>query len=95
LPLSQVKDLYSSLGSVFACLMDLYSDWIVSRVRVGPGRSDTMTKDPTMIAHIHFADKQTLARLNSAVMVVMVGSGLASCAIGALVYDVGRLFLVW
>jgi hypothetical protein len=25
----------------------------------------------------------------------MVGSGLAACAIGALVYDVGRLFLAW
>ena len=46
-----------------------------------------------MISHIHFADNQAFARLNSAVMLVMVG--LAACAIGALVYDVGRLFLAW
>jgi hypothetical protein len=48
-----------------------------------------------MISHIHFADNQAFGRLNSAVMLVMVGSGLAACAIGALVYDVGRLFLAW
>jgi hypothetical protein len=44
------------------------------------------------MAHIHFANRKTLARLNTAVMLVLVGSGLAACAIGALIYDVGRLF---
>jgi hypothetical protein len=48
----------------------------------------------------HFADKahldkETLARVNSAVMLGLIGSGLAACAIGALIYDFGRWFSVW
>jgi len=48
----------------------------------------------------HFADKahldkETLARVNSAVMLGLIGSGLAACAIGALVYDIGRWLSVW
>ncbi len=42
----------------------------------------------------HF-DKQTLARVNSAIMLGLVGGGLALCAFGALIYDVGRLFSIW
>jgi hypothetical protein len=45
------------------------------------------------MAYIHFANRKTLARLNGVVMLVLVGSGLAACAIGALIYDVGRLLL--
>jgi len=48
----------------------------------------------------HFADKahldrETLARVNSAVMLGLIGSGLAACAIGALIYDIGRWFSAW
>ena len=48
----------------------------------------------------HFADKphldrETLARVNSAVMLGLIGSGLAACAIGALVYDIGRWLSAW
>jgi hypothetical protein len=39
---------------------------------------------------IHFANRKTLARLNTAVMLVLLGSGLAACAV---IYDVGRLLL--
>jgi hypothetical protein len=42
----------------------------------------------------HF-DKQTLARVKEAVMLGLIGSGLLACAIGALVYDAGRLFSLW
>ena len=45
------------------------------------------------MTHIHFANSKTLTRLNTTVMLVLVGSGLAACAIGALIYDVGRLLL--
>jgi hypothetical protein len=47
------------------------------------------------MAHMRFADNQTLARLNTAIMLIFVGSGLAACVIGAFVYDAGRLFSVW
>ena len=42
----------------------------------------------------HF-DKQTLARVNSAIMLALIGGGLAVCVFGALIYDVGRLFSIW
>jgi len=40
-------------------------------------------------------DRHALARLNSALMLGLIGTGLATCAFGAIVYDVGRLFSVW
>jgi hypothetical protein len=40
-------------------------------------------------------DKKTLDRLETAIVFGLVGTGLAACAIGALVYDVGRLFSAW
>jgi hypothetical protein len=40
-------------------------------------------------------DKATLGRVNSAFMVAMIGSGLVACAIGALIYDLGRLIAAW
>jgi hypothetical protein len=43
---------------------------------------------------LHF-DRQTLARVNSAVIFGPIGAGLAACAIGAILYDVGRLFWAW
>ena len=42
----------------------------------------------------HF-DRATLARVNSAFMLGVIGSGLVACAIGAFLYDVGRWFAVW
>jgi hypothetical protein len=48
-----------------------------------------------ILGKAHFVDRQMLARLNSAVMLGLVGGGLAACAIGALVYDIGRWFSVW
>jgi hypothetical protein len=43
----------------------------------------------------HFVDRQTLARLNAALMLGVIGSGLVACALGAIVYDIGRLFSAW
>ena len=51
------------------------------------------------LAHIlqkaHFIDRRMLARLNTAVVLGPVVSGLAACMLGAIVYDVGRWFSVW
>ena len=44
---------------------------------------------------IHFVDKHALDRLNTAVMLSFVGSGLFGCVIGAAVYDVGRWLSFW
>jgi hypothetical protein len=43
----------------------------------------------------HFVDRQTLARLNTAIVLGLIVTGLAACALGAIVYDVGRLFSAW
>jgi hypothetical protein len=56
------------------------------------------TAEDLIMAHFadkaHF-DKHTLARLNTVIMLSLIGSGLAACAIGAVIYDFGRLFSVW
>jgi hypothetical protein len=40
-------------------------------------------------------DREALSRLNSALMLGLIGSGLLACAIGAFIYDIGRMFSVW
>jgi hypothetical protein len=51
------------------------------------------------MAHIlgkaFFLDRHIVARVNAAIMLGLVGSGLAACAGGAIVYDVGRWFSAW
>jgi hypothetical protein len=47
------------------------------------------------VGKTHLFDRRMLARVNAAIMLGLVGSGLAACAIGALVYDVGRWFSAW
>jgi hypothetical protein len=44
---------------------------------------------------IHFADKETLDRVESAIVIGLIGSGLAACVIGAVIYDFGRMFSIW
>ncbi|MGD0024582.1 MAG: hypothetical protein ABSC37_08140 [Xanthobacteraceae bacterium] len=48
-----------------------------------------------LLEKAHFVDKQTLARLNTAIMFGLIGGGLAACVIGALIYDIGRLLSIW
>jgi hypothetical protein len=43
----------------------------------------------------HGFDKHTLARVNTVLMLGLIGSGLAACVFGAVIYDVGRLFSAW
>ncbi len=47
------------------------------------------------LQRVHFVDKQVLDRLNTVVVLVLVGGGLAACVIGAFAYDVGRLLSAW
>jgi hypothetical protein len=47
------------------------------------------------IKSLHRVDKQILDRLSTVVMLVLVGSALAACIVGALTHDVGRLLLAW
>jgi len=47
------------------------------------------------LGKVHFAGRQILARLNAAIVLGFVGSGLLACMLGASVFDVGRLFSAW
>lgn len=48
-----------------------------------------------ILGKAHFVGRQTLARVNAAVMLGLVCSGLLACMLGASVYDLGRLFSAW
>lgn len=48
-----------------------------------------------LVGKAHFVDRQTLERLNAAILLGLIGSGLAACVIGAFIYDVGRWIAVW
>jgi hypothetical protein len=43
----------------------------------------------------HLLEKETLLRANSALLLALVGGGLAACAVGAVVYDIGRTIGAW
>lgn len=40
-------------------------------------------------------DRHTLARVNSAIMLILIGGGLLACVLGAVIYDLGRLLSMW
>jgi hypothetical protein len=42
----------------------------------------------------HF-NKGTLDRVESAIVLGLIGSGLAACALGAFIYDIARWFSAW
>jgi hypothetical protein len=43
----------------------------------------------------HLMEKETLLRANSALLLAIVGGGLVACAVGAVVYDIGRMVGAW
>jgi hypothetical protein len=46
------------------------------------------------MAH-HLIEKQFLLRANTALLLTLVWGGLAACAFGAVIFDVGRLLALW
>jgi len=52
------------------------------------------------MAMAHFADKlhvdkHKIDRMESAVLLSLIGGGLAVCVLGSAVYDIGRAFSAW
>jgi hypothetical protein len=43
----------------------------------------------------HMIQKQNLLRANTALLLTLVWGGLAVCAFGAVVFDVGRMLSFW
>lgn len=48
----------------------------------------------------HFADKfqvnqQVIDRVESGALLLLIGSGLGFCVLGAAIYDIGRAFSAW
>ena len=48
-----------------------------------------------MTHHLHLTEKEFLLRANTAVLLTLVWGGLAACAFGAVIFDVGRLLTLW
>ena len=48
-----------------------------------------------LVDKVHLCDKQTLERVESAVMLSVIGTGLAVCAFGAIAFDIVHLFGSW
>ena len=40
-------------------------------------------------------DKQKIDRVETAVLITLIGSSLTLCVLSATVYDIGRAFSVW
>jgi hypothetical protein len=43
----------------------------------------------------HLMEKETLLRANSALMLALIGGGLVACALGAVIFDIGRVLAIW
>lgn len=43
----------------------------------------------------HRLEWQMLLRANTALLLTLVGGGLAACAAGAVIYDIGRMVGAW
>jgi hypothetical protein len=41
------------------------------------------------------AKARTMDRVESGLLLLLIGGGLALCVLGATVYDIGRVFSVW
>ena len=49
-----------------------------------------------MNAMTHFVDQHPLlVRANTALLLTLIWGGLAACAVGAVIYDLGRTFGAW
>ena len=46
-------------------------------------------------AMAHLVERETLQRAESAMLLALVGGGLVACALGAVVFDIGRAFAIW
>jgi hypothetical protein len=44
---------------------------------------------------LHGPGRETVDRVESAVVLGLIGSGLAACVIGAAIYDIGRAISIW
>jgi hypothetical protein len=49
----------------------------------------------THFAHKLHIDKQKIDRVESVVVLSLIGGGLAFCVLGAVAYDIGRVFSAW
>ena len=48
-----------------------------------------------MAHRIHLVEKESFVRANTAMMLALVWGGLAVCALGAVIFDLGRVFSIW
>jgi hypothetical protein len=44
---------------------------------------------------LHLTGWEMLDRVERAILLGFIGTGLAACVIGAAIYDIGRMFSIW
>jgi hypothetical protein len=44
---------------------------------------------------VHLLERETLLRANSAIILALIGGGLLACALGAVIFDIGRAVGTW
>ena len=67
--------------------------WLDARVRRYLSGGTGVVYGPRVMAHL--IEKQFLLRANTALLLTLVWGGLAACAFGAVIFDLGRLLHVW
>ena len=66
---------------------------MAGRMSPALGRGDGVIVGASIMAHL--MEKQFLLRANTALLLTLVWGGLAACAFGAVIFDLGRLLHVW
>ncbi len=56
---------------------------------------DFMAHHMAHLAEKAHLDRETLGRVNSAIVFGLVGAGVAACAFAAIAFDVVRVFSAW
>jgi hypothetical protein len=52
-------------------------------------------KANAMAHRLHLVEKESLVRANTAMLLTLVWGGLAVCALGAVIFDLGKIFAIW
>lgn len=55
--------------------------------------TDGAIRGPSVMAHL--IEKDVLLRANTVLLLTLVWGGLAACAFGAVIFDLGRMLAVW
>jgi hypothetical protein len=71
---------------------------VTAPIRITSNNGGAESSKASAMAHFadkHHVEKQSIDRVESAVLLSLIGGGLAFCVLGSAIYDIGRVFSVW